>query len=489
LPEYTFRNISSLLGGVFLYFSLVSCTYLINDEQSTESSRAASSANFQQGSEALFDAELIYPAYQVKPTDIVLSRAHYVDKLYGFWLAQNIANWTGLITEMDKVGTPETMPFYVDGDWGSADLKSMWGEFVPHADTIDFYLLERGNPWGADDDTDMEYMYQHLLDSHNTSVLSAEQIRLGWLTHIYSEQDAPLYKKFEDSTPMRENFLWVSNERARILMEQGMSSPATSEPENNPHYMMIDAQLTTEIFGLFAPARPDIALKMAYLPIRTTAKFDAQWVAEFYVIMHSLAAHVDPQLSMQQQLMWMADEARKRLPDTSYVADMYDFVKQSYTENPDKKDWQGSRDAVYQRYQLAQNAGYIYQQPFDAGINFAASLVSLFYGEGDILRTIKIGSLAGWDSDNPTATWGGLLGFMLGKEGVERAFAGRHFSDTYWIHRTRRNFPDHTLASEGEDSFDMLAQRGLYIIDRVVLEQMGGGVDLENNLWYIPVAD
>ena len=35
---------------------------------------------------------------------------------------------------------------------------------------------------------------------------------------------------------------------------------------------MIDAQLTTEIFGFFAPARPDIALKMAHLPIQTTAR-------------------------------------------------------------------------------------------------------------------------------------------------------------------------------------------------------------------------
>ena len=28
----------------------------------------------------------------------------------------------------------------------------------------------------------------------------------------------------------------------------------------------------------------------------------------------------------------------------------------------------------------------------------------------------------GWDSDNPTATWGGLLGFIIGKDGVEKAF-------------------------------------------------------------------
>ena len=26
------------------------------------------------------------------------------------------------------------------------------------------------------------------------------------------------------------------------------------------------------------------------------------------------------------------------------------------------------------------------------------------------------------DSDNPTSTWGGLIGFIIGKEGVEREF-------------------------------------------------------------------
>ena len=44
--------------------------------------------------------------------------------------------------------------------------------------------------------------------------------------------------------------------------------------------------------------------------------------------------------------------------------------------------------------------------------------------------------LAGWDSDNPTVTWGGLLGYLLGKDRVEAEFPGRVPSDTYWIHRT-----------------------------------------------------
>lgn len=435
--------------------------------------------------------ETVKSVNAVEPTNpnnpiVVISRAEYQHKLHGFWLGQNIANWTGLITEMDKVGTPETMPFYTDDDWGKQDLPAMWGEGVPHSDVIDFYFVYAGEPWGADDDTDIEYMYHHLHQQHNTSILTPEQIRDGWLTHIYSESDAPMYQKFPDSKPEQENFLWESNQTARELMEKGMLPPATSEPEHNSKYMMIDAQLTTESFGLLSPVRADVALNIAYLPIRTSAKDDAEWISNFYVVMHSLASSVDNSQSLEQQTLWLAEQARGQLPSHSYAAKMYDFIKASYLANPDKQHWELTRDAVYQRYQVEKADGYNYKDPFEAGINFAGSLVSWFYGQGDIKRTIQIGSLTGWDSDNPTATWGGLLGFLMGFDEVVKAFAQTNLSDTYWIHRTRRNFPDLTPNDAGEDTLTNMAKRGVSIVDRVVVEQMGGQINVENNTWQIP---
>lgn len=413
-----------------------------------------------------------------------IDRSDYAQRLQGFWLGQNIANWTGLITEMDKIGTPETLPFYTDADWGGPDQKAYWGEYVPHAKRIDFYFEPEGQPWGSDDDTDIEYMYSYLHQQHATSLLSAAQIRDGWLTHIYSETDAPVFKKFPDSPGQVENFLWVSNERARQLMEQGMVPPHTSLPVNNSKASMIDAQLTTELFGLLAPGRPDIALQIAELPIRTTAYGEAYWVAQFYVAMHSLASVVDPSMGLQQQTQWLAQQASDRLPEASSAYRIYQFVLAQYQQHPDH--WEQTRDAVYQRYQLEGADGYIYDQPFDALINFAASLVSLFHGQGDIARTIQIGSLVGWDSDNPTATWGGLLGFMLGIEAVKQAFDLQQVSTSYWIHRTRRNFPDHTEQQLGEDNFVNMAQRDLNTIDLVVTELIKGSVTTGNN-WLIPV--
>lgn len=422
----------------------------------------------------LADSLLTYTEYSPKSSDLIISREKYLDKLYGFWLGQCIANWTGLVTEMDKIGNIgeiKTDSFYTRRDWGKPDQPSIWADGIPSdlSATIDFVFRGENEVWGADDDTDIEYMYQYLLYTNQTSILTGQQIKDGWLKHIKSEE---------------ENFLWVSNQQAFDLMQKGVVPPETSNPEKNPHFEMIDAQLTTEIFGLFAPARPDIANKMAYLPIRTTARQDAAWISEFYVNMYSLASKVDEALPINQKILWMANEARKNQPEYSYSAKMYDFVRSKYKSG---LAWEQTRDSIYIKYQVNQEDGYDITSKnlycngcFAAGINFAASLVSLFYGEGDIKETIKIGALAGWDSDNPTATWGGLIGFMIGKEGVEKAF-NRKFSNKFNIHRTRQNFPNN-----GVDTFENMAKKGIFIIDRVVQEEMGGGIDLKNNVWYIP---
>ena len=173
---------------------------------------------------------------------VMISRSYYKNKLYGFWLGQCIANWTGLVTEMDKIrniGEIKTGKFYTRENWGKPDEPNIWsnGEISKLSKTIDFVFVDEDKIWGSDDDTDIEYIYQHLLYTKKTSLLTGDQIRKGWIKHIKKEE---------------ENFLWVSNQSAFDLMLKGMDPPSTSLPENNPHLEMIDAQLTTEIFGLFA---------------------------------------------------------------------------------------------------------------------------------------------------------------------------------------------------------------------------------------------
>jgi len=369
-----------------------------------------------------------------------IDRTEYKDKLMGFWLGSCIANWTGLPTENRRTD----FPFFTDLDFGSGKYD---------------YVLDQ-NPWGADDDTDIEYVYQSTIEKYNNYMLTGEQISNAWQEHI----GLPL--------------LWVSNLAALGQMQNGAIPPATSFPENNPMWDMIDAQLTTEIFGAFAPGRPDVALEIGHLPVRTTAYLHSEWASEFYIIMHSLAASVDTTLSRKDQVIWLADQARKRIPDWSYIADMYDFVKAAYEANTDKDNWELTRDQVAQRYQHKITAGYKYKYPWDSGINFAASIVSLLYGEGDYKRTIRIGSMCGWDSDNPTATWGGLLGLLYGHKVLQKHFNKYDFADDYNIERTRFNMPIPL------DNFTDMSERGIGIIDKIVLDEMGGKI--KGNYWIIP---
>ena len=417
-------------------------------------------------------------------TYIQIERTDYENGLRGFWLGQSIANWTGLVTEMDKIGGDGPHgEFYTREDWGGPDQPSIWanGEISDISPIIDFVLRGEDEIWGADDDTDIEYMYQHVMYESGKPLLEPEQIRDAWITHIYDETAATPYGPDENGY---QNYLWVSNQRAHELMLGGMLPPATSDPENNPHWDMIDAQLTTEIFGLYAPGRPDIALELAHLPIRTTARAGAAHAAEFYVIMHALAAGQPRGAATTEQIMAMADQARTQLPVGSYSAAMYDFIKSEY-DNGTK--WETARDRLYQRYQVDQADGYditargLYCNGcFASGINFGASLISLFWGQGDIKETIKIAALTGWDSDNPAATWGGMLGFMLGQDGVEAAF-GQKLSSRFNIHRTRKGFPN-----GGIDTFDNMASRGAVITERVISQMIKGDVDTEIGTWKIP---
>ena len=171
----------------------------------------------------------------------------------------------------------------------------------------------------------------------------------------------------------------------------------------------------------------------------------------FYIIMHSLAPQALERISdkngdgdaYDEQVFWLAEQARAQIPDDSYIAGMHDWVLNEYNNNPDKDNWEATRDAFHRTYVEGGEDGYHFTNWYDSGSNFGLSMISLMYGEGDLLRTVQIGTLAGMDSDNPTATWGGLLGFLYGYEGVQAAYDKYNFNDVYWIGRTRVNFsPD-----------------------------------------------
>lgn len=383
----------------------------------------------------------------------VLHRDDYADRLHAMWLGQTIANWTGLLTE-GRVNQP---PFLTDADWGVTNL----GRGV-----IDFVLTQ--DPWGADDDTDVEYVYLHLMDASQQNRLTGESIADGWIRHV-------------------NRFIWVSNAEARGLMDRGVAPPATSLPSANRFWLKIDAQLTTEFFGAMCPGMPGRALAMSEMPILTTAGGHAAHASQVFVLLHALALmsgadDVTPAGRVGQ----LVRQSRRYIPDVSKAADIIDFVLADFSANPDKNDWERTRDLVYERYQRdAALHGFRYRAWTESSVNFASGLIALLYGQGDYRRTVQIGTLTGWDSDNGTATMGALVGLLIGYDALIAQFPEVNFSDRFWILRTRDDLPDHLPNDpQAEDTLQMMAWRMIPIIEREIED--AGGLILPSGHWLIP---
>jgi hypothetical protein len=383
----------------------------------------------------------------------VIDRADYADRLHAMWLGQCIANWTGLISEGRRVEPP----FLTDADWGTTPA----GFSAP----LQFVLWQ--DPWLADDDTDVEYVYLHLMSQASNPWLTPEVIRAGWRLH------------------MDPGFIWVSNYRAWELMGAGVRPPGTSFEGANHFCYAIDAQLTTEFFGAIAPCMPAQALSLAELPIRATAFGHAAHAAQFYAILYSLALRADPALSGRDRAIWLVTQARQWIPPTSKARAAIDLVLNDFLANPDVNNWERTRDLICQHFQ--QNAaanGWAFRGWTESTVNFACGVMALLYGQCDYRRTVQIGTLSGWDSDNGTATMGGLLGLMMGTDELRAQFPGWNLSDRFDIERTRNNLPDHLPGDPAaQDTLTLMAQRMLPLIDDAVLAASG---TIVNNQWRIP---
>lgn len=386
-----------------------------------------------------------------------LSRADYADRLRAMWLGEAIANWTGIPVEGSRI----VPPFFTDADWATPNGPP---DFITNQ-----------NPWKADDDTDIEYVYLHALHALDPSVpprLTGDQIREHWVTHI-------------------NRFIWVSNAQARALMQRNVSPPSTALPGANFHRLAIDAQLTTELLGALAPGMPEVALDLADLPIRTTAHGHAAHASQVYVLLYSLATQVPADLSPRDKALWLTRSARRLIPDTSKAADIIDFVLADYLANPDRDNWESTRDKVYARYQSPGTPGFQYRGWTESSVNFASGIIALLYGECDYKRTVRIGILCGWDCDNAPATLGGLLGLMLGYDQLAAQFPGVSFSDRFWVARTRDNLPDYLPADpDADDTFTLMAERCLTVADRVIAHAGGlvalTGARQNRGQWLLP---
>ncbi len=336
----------------------------------------------------------------------------YLDKVHGAWLAIMVANHTGLPYEGQYLAEPGP------------------------AHNIELALLDQ---WSTDDDTAVEWVDLHILETHGLDPTYA-QIRDEWVDHLNHD-------------------IWVSTLRARELMAEGVIPPDTGSAVLNPEGVWsIDAQLQTELFGLIAPGLPDQATRRATYFARVTNSGLAVDVSAFYATMYALAF-------FESDVPALIATAQTHFPADSPANQIVDNVIAWHQRYP--TDWRQTRALIKAAYD---------DDPmwWASKVNFAGTMMALLYGAGDLRQTLTIAALAGWDADNNMTTAAGLLGLIHGYQNLPDSM--RTASDVYYNEDVTGDLPRYQTISEIAARTQALAEQ--------VIEQAGGRV--QDGVYYIP---
>ena len=250
--------------------------------------------------------------------------------------------------------------------------------------------------------------------------------------------------------------LWHANQQARYNILQGIPTPESGFWENNPHADDIDFQIEADYAGIMAPGMVNAAVHFTE-DIGHMMNYGDGWYGGVYVAaMYSLAFVSD-------DLDYITREALKVIPkESKYYRCMSDVINwhEQYPDNWEiawarcMKDWSfdiGCPDGVYQSFNI------------DAVINSAYILIGLLYGEKDFYKTIDIATRCGYDSDCNPASAGGILGVILGYDGIPEYWK----TNLYEVEDRNFAYTDISLNKVYRMSFDQALQ---------VIERYGGKV-------------
>lgn len=322
---------------------------------------------------------------------IEMSAEKLEDKIRGGLLAQLLGNLNGLVHENKYYDEPGSV-----------------SEYTP------------GLPEGArtDDDTDIEWVYIVAMQREKTAMLAPGQITQLWKKHINRS-------------------IWCSNLYVRRLMDIGIDPPLTGSLVLNPWANFnISGQFVCESFGLIAPAMPQTAARIGLNYTHVSIDGEPAQTTQLFTAMIAQAFVTDDIDAILDVGVACVD------PDSAIVPIIAD-VRRWHKEHPD--DWRTTRKLVRDKYTLYESRTRN-QNGYE--LCTAATVASLLYGGGDLVKTLIHAFNFGWDADNNAATAATVVGVIKGHRWMQRQ--GWEIKDVY-RNTTRPSMPeDETITSFGD---------------------------------------
>ncbi|MCK4998613.1 MAG: ADP-ribosylglycohydrolase family protein, partial [Anaerohalosphaera sp.] len=360
------------------------------------------------------------------------------DKIRGMWLGQQIGNNAGRSSE----GRHRTEP--------------------NPADSVPWVIKLQ---WDADDDTDIEYIAIHILETNGLNFTN-EDLALQWLDHITLSG------------------IYISNRQALFLMRDGYLPPQTGSRSHNMQWFSIDSQITTEVLGAINPGMPqqaiDITGRFAHVsnegfPVHAAQLYAAMYASSFF----------------ESNVVSIVIEGLKAIPVSSRTFTVANDVLKWYLEDAEdgQLDWRNTRKKLYDNYSGAYDNGRYYYW-IESTVNTGATILSILYGGGDFKDTIQIGVLAGWDSDCNPATAAGLIGLIEGYSGLPSDLTDPSICGDVYKNIYRPRLPDENAGLPQYDTISNIAKRIADLAEQNILAN-GGSVSGTGTtkLFHIPIQN
>lgn len=296
-----------------------------------------------------------------------------LEKIYYGWLGKSIGIRYGAPVEM----------------WKAEDIRSKYGGKEGY--------LEDYNDFAADDDSNGPvFFYRALRDCTDLAAYGYRDIAECWLNYV----------------PFEHGFYWwggygVSEEHTAYLnLEKGILPPASGSIAQNGRILaeQIGGQIFSDVWGLVAPNDIFLAAELAEKAARVSHDGVAVDGGRFVAAMISAAFGAE---SVEE----IVREALRVLPEESEYAKL---VRDIVAFHATGADSEACFAYIRREYWKDKYGGNCHIIP-----NAALMICALLYGGGDFLRTIKLVTFFGFDTDCNAGNLGTVMGVFTELKNVD----------------------------------------------------------------------
>lgn len=395
---------------------------------------------------------LVFSASFAQQYDTI-SEKKLKEKIAGYWIGQLVGNYMGFPFEF--VYCHEPVPVLIDRYYNATDSTDLKMNRHDRRAYINIFADALGGAW-SDDDTDIEFTTLHAVERYGLDITYPE-ITQAWKTHI-------------------NRFIWVSNRKARNLMEQGLMPPETGKKENNPYWYAIDPQLVNEIWSVFYPGMVKNAVQRALWSAKITSDDWGTHPTLFYAALYSAAF-------FETDVQKLYNIGMAQIPDSSPFKQGLKDVKKWHKKH---KNWRKTRQLISEHYlRYPEKVENEFFHHVSAMVNGLCGAMAILYGKGDFMKTTAIAVSAGFDCDNQAATCAGLIGVMHGKDAIPERLTKNVGLQTQWnepfnnmyINYSRDKLPNITPISEIVDRIAAIAAKA-------IVENGGQRIEKNRQIFY-----